>query len=81
MPFVTKHRKRHLLLGVCKVGPGYLLIVQGLYWIQMLKYRNVKRNANHFSPKSLPKRGRIFDVEEIGWLSDECRLDIGSHHR
>lgn len=31
--------------------------------------------------KNLPKRGRIFDVEEMGWLSNEHRLDIGSHRR
>lgn len=63
MLFVTKHRKTYLLLGGGKVGPGYLLIVQGLYWIQMLKYKNVKRNAHNVSPQNLLKRERIFGVE------------------
>lgn len=81
MSFVTKDRKRHILLGVCKVGPGYLLIFQVLYWTEMLKCRNIKRNSNNFSSQNLPKRGKIFDVEKMEWLRNECRLDIVSHHR
>lgn len=62
------------------MDPGYLLIGQGLHCIHMLKYRNVKRNAKNLSPKNLPKRKRSSDVEKIGWLSSEYRLDIGSPH-
>lgn len=79
VPSVTKQRK-HFLLGVYKVDPGYLLIGQSLHCIHLLKYRNAKRKAKNFSPKNLPKRKRISDVGKMGWLSSECRLDIGSPH-
>lgn len=67
--------------------PGYLLTVQGLHGIQMLKYRNVKRNAKNFSPQNLPKRERISHIKEmgglavnVGWilvvLRDDCRATL-----
>jgi len=65
--FVTKHRKSHILLGMCEVDPGNLLLVWGFSWIQMLKYRNVKRNANNFSLKHIPQRGEYLMWK--GWGS------------
>lgn len=62
------------------MDPGCLLIVHGLHSIHILKYKNVKRNAKKFSPKNLSKRERISDVEEMGCLSSECWLNIGSPH-
>lgn len=57
-----KCKKQHVL-GTYRVGPGYLLIVQGVYWIQMLKYRNVRRNASNFriisAQKISPKGGEF----------------------